>query len=108
MDSHMPTDIRFETSAGMAWAILDRPESLNALTLAMIDRLASWLDDARKVSKVQDRKAIYEKVAGKELAEGSIIYLYHRLVIIAHTNKLEGYTQLPDGLVRVVGVSLKP
>ncbi len=44
----MPTDIRFETSAGMAWAILDRPESLNALTLAMIDRLASWLDDARK------------------------------------------------------------
>ena len=44
----MPTDIRFETSAGMAWAILDRPESLNALTLAMIDRLASWLDDTRK------------------------------------------------------------
>jgi enoyl-CoA hydratase len=46
MDSHMPTDIRFEKTAGMAWAILDRPESLNALTLAMIDRLASWLDDA--------------------------------------------------------------
>jgi len=29
-------------------------------------------------------------------------------VIIAHTTKLEGYTQLPDGLVRVVGVTLKP
>ncbi len=28
------------------------------------------------------------------LKEGSIIYLYHRLVIIAHTAKLEGYTQL--------------
>jgi peptide/nickel transport system substrate-binding protein len=29
-------------------------------------------------------------------------------VIIAHSAKLEGYTQLPDGLVRVVGVKLKP
>ena len=37
--------------------------------------------------------------------EGSIIYLYHRLVIIAHTAKLEGYKQLPDGLVRVVASS---
>ena len=37
-----------------------------------------------------------------------IIYLYHALIIIAHTAKLQGYTQLPDGLVRVVGVSLEP
>jgi peptide/nickel transport system substrate-binding protein len=67
-----------------------------------------WLDDSRKVSKLEERKAIYEKVADKYLKEGAIIYLYHRLVIIAHTAKLEGYTQLPDGLVRVVGVKLKP
>jgi len=67
-----------------------------------------WLDDSRKVSKLEDRKAIYERIADKYLAEGSIIYLYHRLVIIAHSAKLEGYTQLPDGLVRVVGVKLKP
>jgi len=67
-----------------------------------------WLDDARKVSKLEDRKAIYGKIADKYLMEGSIIYLYHRLVIIAHSAKLEGYTQLPDGLVRVVGVKLKP
>jgi peptide/nickel transport system substrate-binding protein len=67
-----------------------------------------WLDDARQVNKLEERKAIYEKVADKYLKEGSIIYLYHRLVIIAHSNKLEGYRQLPDGLVRVVGVKLKP
>jgi peptide/nickel transport system substrate-binding protein len=67
-----------------------------------------WLDDARKVSKLEERKAIYEKIAEKELNEGSIIYLYHRLVIIAHTAKLDGYSQLPDGLVRVVGVKLMP
>jgi peptide/nickel transport system substrate-binding protein len=67
-----------------------------------------WLDDARKTSRFEERKAIYGKVAEKYLKEGSIIYLYHRLVIIAHSAKLEGYTQLPDGLVRVVGVKLKP
>jgi peptide/nickel transport system substrate-binding protein len=67
-----------------------------------------WLDDARKVNKFEERKAIYGKIADKYLKEGSIIYLYHRLVIIAHSAKLEGYTQLPDGLVRVVGLKLKP
>jgi peptide/nickel transport system substrate-binding protein len=67
-----------------------------------------WLEDARKVSKFEERKAIYGKIAEKSLKEGSIIYLYHRLVIIAHTAKLEGYTQLGDGLVRVVGARLKP
>jgi peptide/nickel transport system substrate-binding protein len=67
----------------------------------------AWLDDARNASKLADRKAIYGKIAEKYLKEGSIIYLYHRLVIIAHTAKLEGYTQLPDGLVRVVGLKLK-
>ena len=67
-----------------------------------------WLDDSRKVSKLEERKPIYEKIAEKYLTEGSIIYLYHRLVIIAHSTRLEGYNQLPDGLVRVVGVTLKP
>ena len=70
-----------------------------------VDKL---LDDTRKTSKLEERKAIYEKIADTYLKEGSIIYLYHRLVIIAHTAKLEGYAQLPDGLVRVVGVKLRP
>src|SRR5262245_59868152 len=67
-----------------------------------------WLDDARKVSRLEDRKAVYGKIAEKYLREGSIIYLYHRLVIIAHSAKLDGYKQLPDGLVRVVGVKVRP
>jgi peptide/nickel transport system substrate-binding protein len=67
-----------------------------------------WLADARKASRLGDRKAIYGKIAEKYLREGSIIYLYHRLVIIAHSAKLEGYRQLPDGLVRVVGAKLRP
>jgi peptide/nickel transport system substrate-binding protein len=67
-----------------------------------------WLDDQRKVSTFAERKSIFEKVTGKLLADGPIIYLYHRPVIIAHSIKLDGYKQLPDGLVRVTGLKLKP
>jgi enoyl-CoA hydratase len=42
MDSRV-TDLQFETIAGTAWAILDRPKALNALCVAMIEALADWL-----------------------------------------------------------------
>ena len=64
------------------------------------------LDEARSKSSVAERKAIYEKATGKLIDEGGIIYLYHRLVLIAHTTRLQGYTQMPDGLVRVKGLKL--
>jgi peptide/nickel transport system substrate-binding protein len=51
---------------------------------------------------------VYEKIAEKVLSEGGIVYLYHRLMIIAHTAKLEGYRQMPDGLIRLTGARLKP
>lgn len=53
------------------------------------------------------RKAIYEKITAKFLAEGSMIYLYHSQMLIAHTARLENYRSMPDGLVRVVGLKLK-
>ena len=53
------------------------------------------------------RKAIYEKLTKILLDDQPIIYIYHRTLLIAHTNKLEGYKQMPDGLVRVVGLKLK-
>jgi len=65
------------------------------------------LDEARTKNDVKERKAIYEKVAAKVLSDKPLLYIYHRLVIIAHTAKLEGYKQMPDGLVRVVGLRLK-
>ncbi len=68
------------------------------------DRL---LDAARVPSDLAARKAIYEKLTKFILDDVPKIYLYHRRILIAHTAKLEGYTQLPDGLVRVVGLRLK-
>src|SRR5262245_55608229 len=69
-----------------------------------VDKL---LDEARVPSDLPARKAIYEKLTKIILADVPKIYLYHRRILIAHTNKLSGYKQMPDGLVRVVAVSLK-
>jgi peptide/nickel transport system substrate-binding protein len=65
------------------------------------------LDDARLVTDQAQRKAIYEKLTKIALDEQPLLYIYHRRILIAHTTKLEGYKQMPDGLVRVVGLKLK-
>jgi peptide/nickel transport system substrate-binding protein len=65
------------------------------------------LEDARLVTDPTQRKAIYEKLTKTVLNDEPLIYLYHRKLLIAHTTKLEGYKQMPDGLVRVVGLKFK-
>jgi peptide/nickel transport system substrate-binding protein len=65
------------------------------------------LEDARLVTDPAQRMAIYEKLTKVVLHDEPLIYLYHSKWLIAHTTKLEGYKQMPDGLVRVVGLKLK-
>lgn len=65
------------------------------------------LDQSRVPSDMAQRKAIYEKLTKTLLDNEAILYLYHPRVLIAHTTRLEGYRQLPDGIVRVVGLTLK-
>ena len=65
------------------------------------------LDDARLVTDPARRKAFYENLTRLVLDEEPILYLYHRRILIAHTRRLEGYKQMPDGLVRVIGLRLK-
>ena len=65
------------------------------------------LEDARLVTDSAQRKAIYEKLTKIALNDHPIIYLYHRKILVAHTIRLEGYQQISDGLVRVVGLKFK-
>ena len=80
------------------------PQNYSAWSNAEADKA---LDDARLVTDLAQRKAIYEKLAKAELDEQALLYIYHRRILIAHTTKLDGYKQMPDGLVRVVGLKLK-
>jgi peptide/nickel transport system substrate-binding protein len=65
------------------------------------------LDDGRLITDSAQRRAIYEKLTKAVLDEEPILYIYHRKLLIAHTTRLEGYKQMPDGLVRVIGLKLK-
>ena len=65
------------------------------------------MEEARLTSDLATRKSIYEKLTKILLNDEPIIYLYHKKLLFAHTKKLEGYRQMPDGLVRVVGLKLK-
>src|SRR6266699_1703221 len=65
------------------------------------------LDQSRIPSDMAQRQAIYEKLAKIILEDAPILYLYHLRMLIAHTTRLEGYRQMADGLVRVVGLKLK-
>ena len=69
-----------------------------------VDRL---LDEGRLVSDFAKRKAIYEQLTKIILEDDPKLYVYHPRVLIAHSTRLEGYKQMPDGLVRVVGLRLK-
>jgi peptide/nickel transport system substrate-binding protein len=80
-----------------------QPNNYSGYSDAEVD---GWLDQARTAATPAERKAIYEKVADKLADGGGIIYLYHRIHIIAHTTRLSGYSQVPDGLVRVKGLKL--
>jgi peptide/nickel transport system substrate-binding protein len=80
------------------------PQNYSAWANADADKA---LDDARLVTDITQRKPIYETLTKLELDDEAILYLYHRRILIAHTNKLEGYKQMPDGLVRVIGLKLK-
>jgi peptide/nickel transport system substrate-binding protein len=65
------------------------------------------LDDARLVTDQAQRKAVYEKLTKAAIDDEPILYIFHRKILIAHTTRLEGYKQMPDGLVRVTGLKLK-
>src|SRR3954453_21975213 len=82
----------------------DAPQNYSAWANADADKA---LDEARLVTEQAQRQAIYEKLATLVLDEEPILYIYHRRILIAHTTRLEGYKQMPDGLVRVIGLKLK-
>jgi peptide/nickel transport system substrate-binding protein len=66
----------------------------------------AWHMEARAKSDPAERKKIYEKITAKFLPEGNMLFLYHPQVLIAYSDRLDGYMPMPDGLVRVVGLKL--
>src|SRR5215475_6124423 len=80
------------------------PQANSGICNAEVDK---YLNEARTVSDLPARKAIYEKLTKVILEEDPIVYLYHRRILIGLNARVDGYKQMPDGLVRVVGLRVK-
>jgi peptide/nickel transport system substrate-binding protein len=71
---------------------------------ATIDGL---LDQARQVSDVAARKAIYAKVWDIAEQDLPITYLWSWKNIAGMSAKIDGFQPIPDGLIRLQGLSMK-
>lgn len=67
----------------------------------------SYLDDARKVSDVAARRALYHKVWNEERDTLPLIYLWIQKNTVGMKKGIEGFEQVPDGLLRLAGVTMK-
>jgi peptide/nickel transport system substrate-binding protein len=70
--------------------------------------LDALMNQARSLREPAERKKVYEQIAASILKERGIIYLYHRNWLWAYTPKLTGIRNVPDGLLRVSGLSMAP
>jgi peptide/nickel transport system substrate-binding protein len=64
----------------------------------------SWLDEARLHNDVATRLALYDKVWRQERADLPLLYLWAPKNIVGMKRTLEGFQQVPDGLIRLQGM----
>ncbi len=64
------------------------------------------LDQARTVTDIPARRAIYEKMTLASADELPIIYLWNPKFTWGLSKKLSGFTPVPDGIIRLQGMAL--
>ena len=79
--------------------------SLNT-TGACDEAIDGLLNKAREVSDQTQRAALYKEAIDKMVLERrNLLYLYHQNYIVAYPKNLKNYKAVPDGLIRLKGVS---
>lgn len=92
---------------GNSWTFLHSRGSQNdgRYTNAEVDRL---LDAARVEADTAKRRALYGQIWELALRQDrNRMYLWHRKNIVAHTARLQGFVNVPDGLIRLQGMRLQ-
>ncbi len=62
---------------------------------------------ARSVTDTVERQALYRQVASAYLADRPYLILFHMTWLWAHTDRLQGFTPSPDGLLRMPGLRMQ-
>jgi peptide/nickel transport system substrate-binding protein len=64
------------------------------------------LDAARTLPDPAERRAEYGKMMEQESKDLPIIYLFHPVNVVGLSAKLTGFRSVPDGLIRLQGLSV--
>jgi len=62
---------------------------------------------ARAVTDTVERQGLYRQVASAYLADRPYLILFHMTWLWAHSDRLQGFTPSPDGLLRMSGLRLQ-
>jgi peptide/nickel transport system substrate-binding protein len=89
---------------GNAYSFLHSSGALNDAHYANaeVDRM---LDAARVVGSTAERKALYNKIQEQVNQDLPILYLYHTAWIWAYAKSVQGFTPVPDGMIRVIDLT---
>ncbi len=90
-----------------SWSFLHTGGPLNIAGYSNA-RVDAALDQARTVMDTDARRSLYARVWQQEASDLPIVYLYTPRYIMGARKQVQGYHVLPDGLIRLQGVSLLP
>ncbi|TNC11261.1 ABC transporter substrate-binding protein [Methylobacterium terricola] len=66
----------------------------------------SAMNAERLTTDPAQRKAAWKRLADRVLADKPLVYLFHRRLLWAYSQRLTGFGEYPDGLVRFTGLKL--
>ena len=65
------------------------------------------LDQSQRVTDVAVRRDVYAKFWAIEQRDLPILYLWHTALTVGMTARLQGYRPIPDGMIRLQGMSMQ-
>ncbi len=71
------------------------------------EEVENLLNEARLSTDAAERKASYDAANAILREELPIIYLYHQTWLWAMTDRVQGFTAYPDGMIRLSGVTME-
>jgi hypothetical protein len=83
------------------------PPNLNASGYSNKE-VDGWLNEARRVQGIPERRALYTKVAQQLLVDLPRMYVYTPNNLFAMSTRVKGFVPVPDGMIRLQGMSITP
>jgi peptide/nickel transport system substrate-binding protein len=68
----------------------------------------SLLEQARAITGIPERRAIYAKLATKLNQDLPLMYVYTPKAIVGMSTKVSGFVPVPDNLIRPQGITIAP